>query len=118
MKRRISQGHAMRSTAAFLRVTNLISSLLAFARQANGALCRRPARRLEMVTLDRARKPALEHGQPALVVGANTRAPRQVFRRLAQLLVFLASLGAHAPLDLLLVRLRQLGHRQHVCVTS
>src|SRR5262245_26763804 len=112
MKRRMSQGHAMRSTAAFFRVTKRISLsyLLASCRPPDGSLGAGPPRRSEVVTFDRTPQRALERCQLAVVASA--------CGRLTQLGVFEPALLTHAPADDLFVSLGQLRHRQHVGVAA
>src|SRR5690349_14137073 len=107
--RLISQGHAIRSTAAFLRVTNFMRLLLCGA--FDGAFGGVPAARGKVIAFDDSSQASPQGGQLAF-------AAHRLLGGVTDASVLFLPLPAHPPPDLLFVRLRQLCHRQHVGVAA
>src|SRR3989442_15356439 len=103
MKRRISHGQAIRSTAAFFRVTQRIGSgLLSPSSQRDCPLRRRALGGGQVVALDGADKTSFQDGQLALVRQAFGRFPTsQRLRTVPELFVFRFPLFPHSSPDLL-----------------
>src|SRR5207253_6383420 len=117
MKRRTSHGHAIRSTAAFLRVTHrIVLCLLAPLRQPDRLLRASASGRLEVVAFDRAGQPAPQNRDLAPKAGLVHPPARQDFGRLAKLFVLLLALLTHPSPDVALLCLRELCYAEHVDV--
>src|SRR5438445_10077157 len=119
MKRRTSQGHAIRSTAAFLRVTHrMVLCLLALLRQPDRLLRASASSRLEVVAFDRAGQSAPQNRDLAPKAGLVDRPARQAFGRLAKLFVLLLAVLTHPSPDVALLCLRELCDWEHVGVPA